>query len=144
MNKSTDCLNTYIYQRGVICKHEILTLLIWNLSCVPFSPTSHFFFLLPYSPAMLQIKSGILEVKLSIWIIRTLYIFTHKPLQSQTICHNDLYHTRHSGDFNGTFIDMCSAVYILHIVAVLVGTAILPCCLFDMQRSAVEQLHGLR
>lgn len=27
-------------------------------------------------------------------------------------------------------------------IAVWSGTAIMPCCLFDMQRSAVEQLHG--
>lgn len=34
---------------------------------------------------MLLIKSGIRKVLLSVWIIRTLYIFTHKPLQSQTM-----------------------------------------------------------
>lgn len=74
----------------------------------------------------------------------TLYISTHKPLQPQTLsCRHDLYHTRYSIDFNGTFIDMCITVYILCIIAVWVGTAIMPCCLFDMQRSAVEQLHGL-
>lgn len=37
---------------------------------------------------------------------------------------------------------MCIRVYIPRIMAVWVGTAIVPCCLFDMQRSAVEQLHG--
>lgn len=42
------------------------------------------------------------------------------------------------------FIDMCIHVYIPRIMAVWVGTAIVPCCLFDMQRSAVEQLHGPR
>lgn len=42
------------------------------------------------------------------------------------------------------FIDMCIRVYIPRIMAVWVGTAIVPCCLFDMQRSAVEQLHGPR
>lgn len=49
MNKSTDCSNTHIYQRDAICKHEILMLLIWNPSCVPFSPTSHFFFITIYT-----------------------------------------------------------------------------------------------
>lgn len=39
---------------------------------------------------------------------------------------------------------MCIRVYIPRIMAVWVGTAIVPCCLFDMQRSAVEQLHGPR
>lgn len=76
-------------------------------------------------------------------LLGTLDISTYKPLQPQPLCRHDLYHTRYSIDFNGTFIDMCITVYILCIIAVWVGTAIMPCCLFDMQRSAVEQLHGL-
>lgn len=76
-------------------------------------------------------------------LLGTLCTSTYRPLQPQTLRLHDLYHTRYSIDFNDTFIDMCITVYILCIIAVWVGTTIMPRCLFDMQRSAVEQLHGL-
>lgn len=39
-----------------------------------------------------------LQVRLAIWNRATC-----KPLPPQTLCHHDLYHTKHSADFNGTF-----------------------------------------
>lgn len=79
-----------------------------------------------------------MQVWRTIWNRATCKTTSHR----ETPCHSHLHVAGIQLTSMAAFIDMCIHVYIPRIMAVWVGTAIVPCCLFDMQRSAVEQLHG--
>lgn len=85
---------------------------------------------------ILWVKLAVKDVSSGIFRLRT------QTLHPQTQCQHDLLHGRYSIVFGGTITEVCATSAKCNI-AVCAGTAIALCCLFDMQRSAVEQLHGL-